>query len=80
MDPRFLDLMKVSGQLHIPAALPPGKEPSLPIGWAEWAPEPVWTKNKLLHLVSYSYYLYQSHVYSIPSICFYVTSGSKYVL
>jgi hypothetical protein len=23
----------VSGQLHAPAALPPGKEPPLPVGW-----------------------------------------------
>jgi hypothetical protein len=35
----------VSGQLHAPAALPPGKEPLVPIGEeAEWAPEPVWTR------------------------------------
>jgi hypothetical protein len=25
--------MEVSGQLHAPAALPPGKEPLVPIGW-----------------------------------------------
>jgi hypothetical protein len=30
--------MEVSGQLHALAALPPGKEPLLPIGWeAGWA-------------------------------------------
>jgi hypothetical protein len=35
--------MKVSGQLHAPAALPPGKEPLIPTGWeAGWAPEPAW--------------------------------------
>jgi hypothetical protein len=35
---------EVSGQLHAPAALPPGKEPPLSIGQkAGWAPEPVWT-------------------------------------
>jgi hypothetical protein len=34
----------VSGQLRSPAALPPGKEPPVPIGFeAGWAPEPVWT-------------------------------------
>jgi hypothetical protein len=33
--------MEVSGQLHAPAALPPGKEPLVPIGWgAGWVPEP----------------------------------------
>jgi hypothetical protein len=32
--------MKVSGQLHNPTALPPGKEPLVPIGYeAGWAPE-----------------------------------------
>jgi len=25
--------MEVSGQLHVPAALPPGKDPLLPIGY-----------------------------------------------
>jgi hypothetical protein len=35
--------MEVSGQLHAPAALPPGKEPHLPVEQeAGWAPEPVW--------------------------------------
>jgi hypothetical protein len=34
--------MEVSGQLHAPAALPPGKEPLISIGWeAEWEPESV---------------------------------------
>jgi hypothetical protein len=34
----------VSGQLYAPAALPPGEEPPVPIGYeAGWAPEPVWT-------------------------------------
>jgi hypothetical protein len=33
--------MEVGGQLHVPAALPPGKEPLVPIGEeAVWAPEP----------------------------------------
>jgi hypothetical protein len=37
--------MEVSGQLHAPAALPPGKEPLVPIGQeAGWAPEPVWMR------------------------------------
>jgi hypothetical protein len=36
--------MEVSGQLHAPAALPPGKELLVPIGEeAGWAPEPFWT-------------------------------------
>jgi hypothetical protein len=36
--------MEVSGQLHAPAALPPGKEPLVSIGQeAGWAPEPFWT-------------------------------------
>jgi hypothetical protein len=39
--------MEVSGQLHEPAALPPGKEPLVPIGWeAGWAPEPVSTEGE----------------------------------
>jgi hypothetical protein len=34
----------VSGQLHAPAALPPGKVPPVSIGYkAGWAPEPIWT-------------------------------------
>jgi hypothetical protein len=38
-------LQGVSGQLHAPAALPPGKEPLIPIGQkAWWDPEPVWTR------------------------------------
>jgi hypothetical protein len=33
--------MEVSGQLHAPAVLPPGKGPLVPIGLeAWWAPEP----------------------------------------
>jgi hypothetical protein len=37
--------MEVSGQLHAPAALPPGQEPLVPIGQeAGWAPEPFWTR------------------------------------
>jgi len=36
--------MEVSGQLHIPATLPLGKEPLVPIGEeAGCAPELVWT-------------------------------------
>jgi hypothetical protein len=39
--------MEVSGQLHAPAALPPGKEPLVPIGWeAGWAPESVRTRYR----------------------------------
>jgi hypothetical protein len=39
----------MSGQLHVPAALSPGKEPPVPIGEevigleVERTPEPVWT-------------------------------------
>jgi len=34
----------VSGQLHVPAALPPRKEPPEPIGKeVGWVPEPAWT-------------------------------------
>jgi hypothetical protein len=37
--------MEVSGQLHAPAAFPPGKEPLVPSGEeAGWAPEPFWTR------------------------------------
>jgi hypothetical protein len=36
--------MEVSGELHAPAALPPGKEPPVPVGYdAGWATEQVWT-------------------------------------
>jgi hypothetical protein len=38
--------MEVSGQLHAPAALPPGKETLVHIVQeAEWAPEPFWTQR-----------------------------------
>jgi hypothetical protein len=41
--PRYY--MEVSGQLHAPAALPPGKNSLVPIGQeAGWAPEPFWTR------------------------------------
>jgi hypothetical protein len=37
--------MEMSGQLHAPVALPPGKEHLLPIRQgAGWAPEPFWTR------------------------------------
>jgi hypothetical protein len=36
--------MEVSGQLHAPAALLPGKMPPVPIEWeVGWIPEPVWS-------------------------------------
>jgi hypothetical protein len=36
--------MEVSGQLYAPAALPPGREPPVPIVWkAGWGSELVWT-------------------------------------
>jgi hypothetical protein len=48
--------IEVNGQLHAIAALPPGKESPVPIGYeAERAPEPVWTrwqKEKSLPLTS----------------------------
>jgi hypothetical protein len=31
--------MEVSCQLHAPAALPPGKEPLVPIGWEAGGPQ-----------------------------------------
>jgi hypothetical protein len=44
--------MKVSGQIHAPAALTPGKEPAVLTGWeVGWDPEPVrtlWRKGKSL--------------------------------
>jgi len=34
--------MEVMGELHVPAALPPGKDAGTRMaGW--WAPEPIWT-------------------------------------
>jgi hypothetical protein len=37
-------LLEVSDQLHARAALPPGKEPPVSIGYeVGWTPEPVWT-------------------------------------
>jgi hypothetical protein len=39
--------MEVSGQLHAPAALPPRKDPAVPIGYeAGWVLEPV-VKRKI---------------------------------
>jgi len=35
--------MEVSGQLHVPDALPLGKEPLIPTGYkAQWTPELLW--------------------------------------
>jgi hypothetical protein len=46
-DSYFLDLdasFEVSGQLHAPTALLPGKDPLVLIGYEVWcAPDPVWT-------------------------------------
>jgi hypothetical protein len=40
--------MEVSGQLHTWTALPPEKEPLVPIHLeTEWNPEPVWTLWKI---------------------------------
>jgi hypothetical protein len=39
--------MEVIGQLHAPAALPPGKEPPVSIEYEDgWASEPVWTLRR----------------------------------
>ena len=35
--------MGVGGQLHVPAAFTPGKEPLPIVQEAGWAPGPVWT-------------------------------------
>jgi hypothetical protein len=35
--------MRVGGQLHAPAALPPGNDPVPIVQEAGWAPGPVWT-------------------------------------
>jgi hypothetical protein len=45
IDQRFLGLgSSWSGLLYAPAALLPGKEPSLPFGYEDgWALQPVWT-------------------------------------
>jgi hypothetical protein len=44
--------MEVSNQIHAPATLAPGKEPSVPIGkWDGWTPGPVltlWRREKSL--------------------------------
>jgi len=38
--------MEVSGQLHAPVGLSPGKKILVPIGYeAGWAPEPLWTPS-----------------------------------
>jgi hypothetical protein len=41
-----LGTMDVSGQLQARAALLPEKQLLVPIGYAGWAPEPVWTLYK----------------------------------
>jgi hypothetical protein len=39
--------VEVSGKLHVPAALLPGKEPTVAIGWeVGWAPKSVWTISR----------------------------------
>jgi hypothetical protein len=54
--------MEVSGQLHDPAALPPGKEPPVPIGKeAGWAPEPTVLKSFVLIKMKFTVKLLQSH-------------------
>jgi hypothetical protein len=45
--------MEVGDQLHTQAALPPGKEPLLPIGYvAGWAPEPFSKPRWLIYLLN----------------------------
>jgi len=39
--------MGVVGQRHVPAALPPGKEPVPIVQETGWAPGPVWTGAKI---------------------------------
>jgi hypothetical protein len=40
--------MEVSGQLQAPGALPPEKEPPVPIGYdARWAPVQIWTRWRI---------------------------------
>jgi hypothetical protein len=69
----------MSGQFHAPAALSPGKEPPVPIGYeVGWTPEPVWTtwrsKNSSPHRDSNSDPLVVKAVasrytdYSIPAL------------
>jgi hypothetical protein len=44
--------MEVNDQFHTPAALPPEKEPPVPIGWeAGWVPVSLYVmeKGKILH-------------------------------
>jgi hypothetical protein len=45
--------LEVSGQLHAPVALPPGKEPSVPVRYGTgWAPKPAWTTWRKKNLAS----------------------------
>jgi hypothetical protein len=39
-------LLEVCGQLHAPAALPPGKKPLYPLDRTGWTPEPVWKNQR----------------------------------
>jgi hypothetical protein len=46
--------MEVSGQLHIPSALPPGKELLILIEYeTKWVPQPVWTLYIRENIVPY---------------------------
>jgi hypothetical protein len=72
--------MEVSGQLHFPAVLPPGKEIPVPIGQvAVWAQEPVWMrcrKEKFVNdkttewILDFNYLGYNmgSHKHSVTNI------------
>jgi hypothetical protein len=78
-------MLEVSGQLHAPAALPQGKEPSVPIGQeVGWAPEPVlttWRKenswpyrdsNSNPSVAQLVASLYTVYAISAPLICKYI--------
>jgi hypothetical protein len=68
--------MEVSGQLHVPAALSPGKEPLLALGEETgWAPEPICEEKnfepQIIHSVAQRYTTELSRVLYIY-MCVYV--------
>jgi hypothetical protein len=47
-------LVEVNGQLHAPAALPPGKDPTISIASeAGWPPQPIWALWRSKNLLPY---------------------------
>jgi hypothetical protein len=61
--------MDVSGQLHVPAALPPRKEPPVIMGWETgWALKPVWTLWRRKNLASAGIQTPDSHLVASPNI------------